>query len=48
MAAPRSISCLPAPLPMLPLKGNRSSLVWTERTADAERLINEDDFVFEA
>ncbi|MCZ0310121.1 FAD-dependent monooxygenase, partial [Escherichia coli] len=31
-----------------PLSGNRSSLVWTERTADAERLIREDDFVFEA
>ncbi|MCE3544553.1 FAD-dependent monooxygenase, partial [Escherichia coli] len=30
------------------LSGNRSSLVWTERTADAERLIREDDFVFEA
>jgi 2-octaprenyl-6-methoxyphenol hydroxylase len=40
---------LPAgPFAVLPLKGNRSSLVWTERTADAERLINEDDFVFEA
>jgi 2-octaprenyl-6-methoxyphenol hydroxylase len=40
---------LPAgPFAVLPLKGNRSSLVWTERTADAERLINEDDFIFEA
>ncbi|CAN7236626.1 ubiquinone biosynthesis hydroxylase [Phyllobacterium sp. LjRoot231] len=40
---------LPAgPFAVLPLKGNRSSLVWTERTADAERLIKEDDFVFEA
>jgi 2-octaprenyl-6-methoxyphenol hydroxylase len=40
---------LPAgPFAVLPLKGNRSSLVWTERTADADRLINEDDFVFEA
>lgn len=44
---------LPAgPFAILPLKsdhrGNRSSLVWTERTADADRLVREDDFVFEA
>lgn len=40
---------LPAgPFATLPLKGNRSSLVWTERSADAERLVNEDPFVFEA
>ena len=48
MAGPRSISCRQDPSPSCRSKGNRSSLVWTERTADAERLINEDDFVFEA
>ena len=40
---------LPAgPFAMLPLKGNRSSLVWTERTEDADSLIASDDLVFEA
>ncbi|KFB08719.1 ubiquinone biosynthesis hydroxylase [Nitratireductor basaltis] len=39
---------LPAgPFATLPLKGDRSSIVWTERTADAERLVNEDEFIFE-
>lgn len=39
---------LPAgPFATLPLKNNRSSLVWTERTADAERLIDADDLIFE-
>ncbi|MCO6188041.1 ubiquinone biosynthesis hydroxylase [Rhizobium sp. L1K21] len=40
---------LPAgPFATLPLKNNRSSLVWNERTEDANRLIAADDFVFEA
>jgi len=39
---------LPAgPFAILPLKGNRSSLVWTERTADAERLISGELLVLE-
>ncbi|MEZ5802489.1 MAG: ubiquinone biosynthesis hydroxylase [Rhizobiaceae bacterium] len=44
---------LPAgPFAILPLTpddkgGNRSSIVWTERTADAERLVQEDELVFE-
>ena len=40
---------LPAgPFAILPLSGNRSSLVWTEKTADAERLVAADPLVFEA
>jgi 2-octaprenyl-6-methoxyphenol hydroxylase len=39
---------LPAgPFAILPLMGNRSSIVWTERTADAEKLVNGDELVFE-
>lgn len=40
---------LPAgPFATLPLTGNRSSLVWTERTEDAEWLVKADPMVFEA
>lgn len=39
---------LPAgPFATLPLKNNRVSLVWNERTEDANRLIASDDLVFE-
>lgn len=39
---------LPAgPFATLPLKNNRSSLVWTENAVDAERLVKGDDFLFE-
>lgn len=39
---------LPAgPFAILPLKGNRSSLVWTERTPDANKLVSGDEFLFE-
>ncbi len=39
---------LPAgPFAILPLKGNRSSLVWTERESDARRLLEMDEFSFE-
>lgn len=36
------------PFAILPLKGNRSSLVWAENTQEAERLIHGDEMVFEA
>ncbi|MDE1994032.1 MAG: ubiquinone biosynthesis hydroxylase [Rhizobiaceae bacterium] len=35
------------PFAILPLKNNRSSLVWTERTADADRLVSTDDLLFD-
>jgi 2-octaprenyl-6-methoxyphenol hydroxylase len=34
------------PFAILPLKGNRSSLVWSERNAEAEKLVHGDEFVF--
>ena len=38
---------LPAgPFAILPLKGNRSSLVWNERTSDARRMLGMDEFTF--
>jgi 2-octaprenyl-6-methoxyphenol hydroxylase len=36
------------PFAILPLTGNRSSLVWTEPTENAKRLIASDEFVFQA
>jgi len=35
------------PLPPGPKGEHRSSIVWTERSEDAERIVKEDDFVFE-
>jgi 2-octaprenyl-6-methoxyphenol hydroxylase len=40
---------LPAgPFAILPLKGNRSSIVWTERAEDARRIVEGDTLLFEA
>ena len=39
---------LPAgPFAILPLKNKRSSLVWTEKTRDAEKLMAQDELVFD-
>jgi len=39
---------LPAgPFAILPLKGNRSSLVWTESSRDADKLLSQDEMIFE-
>lgn len=39
---------LPAgPFAILPLKGNRSSLVWSEKRAKAERMVKGDNFTFQ-
>lgn len=35
------------PFAILPLTGNRASLVWTERRAEADKLVRGDDFTFE-
>jgi 2-octaprenyl-6-methoxyphenol hydroxylase len=36
------------PFAILPLPGNKSSIVWTERTAEAARIVASDPFLFEA
>jgi 2-octaprenyl-6-methoxyphenol hydroxylase len=35
------------PFAILPLKGNRSSIVWTEARIEADRIVSEDPFVFQ-
>ena len=45
-AARRSISCPAGPFAILPLKGRRCSIVWTEATAEAERIVALPDEAF--
>lgn len=37
----------PGPFAVLPMRGNRASIVWTERTEDAKRLAALPDFLFQ-
>ena len=47
-AAPRSIFCRPGRSPSSRFKGRRSSIVWTEATREAERIVALPDDAFHA